>query len=210
MDAATWAVAPALAERSARLLNVPSPAELLESLAQEASRASTNNQIGLDWQEACESRGYFRLVAQIPLSEVLFDQFFNGRSGYRAQFYLSPEEGVLFNRDVLDVLTPPLVDTYRKKPLAVPIERIQDSLSGPHAKVWIYKEQEAFEEALPETLNPPRWVESNAVMGRRAPLPYHRSIDIKGAFLKPRPEADLFVDAMKLDRACDIFRKGFS
>ena len=83
------------------------------------------------------------------------------------------------------------------------------SLAGPHAKVWVFEEKKAFDDAIPKSLNPDRWVENCATRGRRAPLPKHRSIDVKGVFLDPK-SLKFQVDDYKLDRACDLFNKGYT
>ena len=141
--------------------------------------------------------------------ETTFDQFFNGRSGYRAQYYLSPEEGVLYNQDVLHGLRSVLSNTYLKNPLPVPLEVVLRTIDGPHAKVWVFDETEAFNDAADSSLNPERWVVNGAGLGRRAPLPSHLTLEVKGAFLRP-DIGELFIDPHKLDRACELFRKGYT
>ena len=209
VDPPVWRLSDALGERRSRLLNTPSPSELLRHTITQAIEASRKGLTQLDWQESCERRGYFRLVAQIPLSETTFDQLFNGRAGYRAQYYLSPEEGVLYNRDILSSLEPALRLAYERQPLGVDFSLVEKSLRAPHSKIWVFGEQKAFDDAADNTLNQPRWVENNATRGRKAPLPKHFMIDVKGAFIHPASD-DLFVDELKLDRACDLFRTGYT
>jgi hypothetical protein len=204
-----WCLSDALGERRPRLLEAPKPQDLLERVVAEALKASGNRQIGLDWKQSCERPGYFRIVAQVPLDESTFDQLFNGRSGYRAQYYISPEEGILYNRDILDGLIPAIKAAYRKQPLDVHFDLIEQSVRAPHSKVWVFKEKAAFDEAEKDALNPPRWVENNATRGRKAPLPSHYTIDVKGAFVHPAT-SDLFVDERKLDRAWDLFKRGYT
>ena len=86
---------------------------------------------------------------------------------------------------------------------------VEQSLSSPHSKVWVFNEQQAFNAATPDTVNPKRWVKNGAQMGRRAPLPTHRCLDVKGAFVHS-VTGTLFIDEMKLERPWDIFRRGFS
>ena len=104
IPAAEWCVADRLGPRVGRLLDVPSAAELLQSVIAAAIQAASVGSLRIAWKESDERAGYFRLVAQLPLDEITFDQFFNGRSGYRAQYYISPEEGILYNRDVVTEL----------------------------------------------------------------------------------------------------------
>jgi hypothetical protein len=209
VDPSIWRLSDALGERRSRLLNTPSPSELRQHTITQAIEASRKGLTQLDWQESCECRGYFRLVAQIPLSETTFDQLFNGPAGYRAQYYLSPDEGVLYNRDILSGLEPALRLAYVRQPLGVDFSLVEKSIRAPHSKIWVFGEQKAFDDAADNTLNPPRWVENDATRGRKAPLPKHFMIDVKGAFLHPASN-DLFVDELKLDRACDLFRTGYT
>jgi hypothetical protein len=91
----------------------------------------------------------------------------------------------------------------------VEIALIEQSIEAPHSKIWVHKDQEAFNAAAQDTLNPQRWVENNAALGRRAPLPDHCMIDVNGALIHPET-GDLYVNEAKLDRACDLFRCGFT
>jgi hypothetical protein len=204
-----WPVSSLADDRYQRLLSGPDPLSLLLRLVSEAEVAAQAKRITAKWQEADECPGYWRVVAQIPLPEPTFDEFFNGRSGYRAQYYLSPEEGILYNRATLDLVREPVLQACAQRGLRASPHLLSASLTAPHAKVWVFDDQEAFDGALPQTLNPERWVANGGDRGRRAPLPSHLCLDVKGAFLHPRTE-ELFIDESKLDRAWDLFRKGFA
>jgi hypothetical protein len=195
--------------RRERLLDLLRPEGLLIRFLAESVNAARDGRVGIHWQKACEAPGYFRLTAQIPIQECVFDQLFNGRCGYRAQYYLSPEEGILFNRTIVRGLKPVICRAYELTPLEADLELVLYSLTRPHAKIWIYKEQEAFGEAAKNSLNPQRWVENGATLGRRAPLPQHYTVDLKGAFIHPKTK-ELFVDELKLSRPCDLHCRGFS
>jgi hypothetical protein len=206
---AEWSLGDAIAARHSRLLDVPTPDALLAELLSEASEAAQTGRIRLVWQPSTVAPGFFRVEAVIPLSEEIFDQFFNGRSGYRAQYYLSPEEGVLYNRDLLQGLKAALSAAYAQQPMPVGRDFVLTSVDGPHSKVWVYGEQSAFNTAPENSLNPPRWVENQGRLGRRAPLPHHLSLELKGVFIHPW-SGRLFVDELKADRACDLFLRGYS
>ena len=211
VPASTWSLSDDLTTRRERLIDAVAPDALLEHLAAEGIEAATHLAITLCWQESTDEgrRGYFRLLAQIPLSEVTFDQFFNGNAGYRAQYYLSPEEGILFNRDALGALLPAIEEAYGRRPIAPPLDHVRQSLLAPHAKIWVFSELQAFEQAAPNALNPSRWVENNASRGRRAPLPGHLMLDVKGAFINFALR-DLYVFELKLERASDLFLRGYT
>lgn len=113
----TWIISDVLGDRKLRLVYVPQPKDLLERVIKEAALAAQSGSIRLEWHPSRERAEYFRLVAQIPVTEITFDQLFNGRSGYRAQYYLSPEEGVLYNRDIINGLVSVLESANRQTPL---------------------------------------------------------------------------------------------
>ena len=195
--------------RVQRLLNVPEPETLLEHVQATSVAAARAGQVFLKWQKADDAPEYFRLVAQIPVGEVIFDQVFNGRSGYRAQYYLSPEEGVIFNRQLVRNFEPTVRLAFEQQPLTVKVDFVVESLFAPHSKIWIFNELDAFDSALEDALNPPRWLENGATRGRRAPLPDHFTIDLKGAFIHEL-NRELFVDELKLSRPCDLHMKGYT
>jgi hypothetical protein len=183
---------------------------LLDRLIADAKAAEGAGSIRPSLCPCKENPGYFRVEAQVLLSEPTFDEFFNGRSGYRAQHYLSPEEGVLYNRAVINGLAPIVQRAYTQQKPTGRLELVAASLGAPHAKVWVFRDTEAFNEADPDTLNPQRWAErGSGGMGRRVPLPSHLCLDLKGAFIHPE-SGEVWVDPKKADRPCDIFRTGFT
>ena len=206
-----WILGDKIASRHVRLLDVPTPDALLSEVLREATEAAYGGRICLIWQDSTDTdgQGFFRLEAFIPLSEQVFDQFFNGRSGYRAQYYLSPEEGILFNREVVQGLRESLQVAYARQPLQVELDLILTSIDGPHSKVWVSGNPSAFNSAPENSLNPDRWVKNNAILGRRAPLPDNPRLEFKGVFVHP-VTGQFFVDELKLERACDLFSKGYS
>jgi len=207
-----WPIADALENRGARLPALhgsADPISLLETVKAEADHAATHQTIRLRWKSSCDFPGYFRVIAVVPVSSSTFDQLFNGRSGYRAQYYLSPEEGVLYNSDLLSVLTPAVKQSYDQAPVDVKWTSIAQSLAGPHSKVWVFNEKLAFDQAQSNILNPPRWVQNGAIPGRKVPLPMECAIDVKGAFIHPET-MDIRVDEAKADRACDLFCRGYT
>jgi hypothetical protein len=195
--------------RMQRLLNAPEPEKLLEHVQADSVVAARAGRVFLKWQRADEAPRYFRLVAQIPVGEVIFDQLFNGRSGYRAQYYLSPEEGVIFNRQLVRDFEPTVRLAFEQQALNVKVDVVVESLFAPHSKIWIFKEQEAFDSALEDGLNPPRWLDNGATRGRRAPLPDHFTIDLKGAIIQG-VNRELFVDELKLSRPYDLHMRGYT
>lgn len=195
-------------DRRERLLNPPAPDALLERVFAEAAQSCLRGEGTAAWEPSEERAGYHRIKAEVAIQETTFDQLFNGRSGYRAQYYLSPEEGILYNRDVLEGLTSCITELARKLVLSHP-DRIRTSLLAPHSKIWVVNERQEFENAESGMILARRWVENKACLGCRAPLPRCPRVDVKGAFVDPH-YSDVFVDDLKLDRAWDLHRKGFT
>ena len=204
------------AARRERLLNPPSAECLLTYLIDEATHAAERGDISLNWEPAKDkkvpSNHYFRLSTQISVNECIFDLLFNSRSGYRAQYYLSPEEGILYNRQIIDTLIPAIRTAYDRKPCRIKFQLIERSLCTPHAKIWVFEnrdEKNPFVEAAENTLNPTRWVKHCASLGRRCPLPDCLKIDLKGSFIDPQTGC-FFVDELKVGRPCDLHCKGYT
>ena len=63
-----------------------------------------------------------RAIMQFHLSPDRYDWFFNARSGYRAQFWISPETGMGFNKKIIAGLTDVLA---RRLPQTVEVRRIK-------------------------------------------------------------------------------------
>lgn len=206
-----WCVSETLGYRRERLLNVPPSEALLERVIVESDAAALAGQLVLQWEHCKDRPNYARVVAQIPLAETTFDQFFNGRSGYRAQYYLSQEQGNLYNRETLNRLVPAIEEGYRRHGLEIEWDLIKRSLAALYSKVWVFKDKNAFEKATPRALTTERWVSNwdGSGMRCRAPLPDHCKIDVKGTFIHPS-SLEFYVAPEKLDRADDLFNKGYS
>jgi hypothetical protein len=189
-------------ERTDRLLNPPSALALLNALVAEATQAAQYGQVRPDW-DPCTSRPEFggRVHATIPVSRVLFDQLFNGRSGYRAQYCLSVKEGRRYNRAIVDALVPAL--RYAHATRSDPRLRwcdVEQSLTGRYSKIWIAEDDEHFPKA-PVALRVPGWTK----WGLRIPLPSSPKVDVKGTFIRPGSRGEF---TTKPDRDEDLHRNG--
>jgi hypothetical protein len=181
---------------------------MLDRLAVAASQARQSNHIVLEWQQATDNEAppnTFRVVTQIPVEVAFFDELFNGRCGYRAQYYLSPEEGETFNRRVIEALEP-AVANLNLAALGISRDLIRRSLLGPYSKIWAFDEQAAFDAAAPGMLMPGRWRSNGAGRGTRLPLT--AILDFKGTFLQPN--GAYWVDPIKLTRANDLHERGYT
>ncbi|TIQ44614.1 hypothetical protein [Mesorhizobium sp.] len=206
-----WVLSEAISvARARRLLNPLTAEDLLASILAEIDRAVRDRNFELDWETACERPGFWRFTAKFPVAEATFDQLFNGRSGYRAQYYLSPEEGLLFNRKIIESLEDTIHRASSVKPISVGFDLIVHSLRMAHAKIWIADERAAFDDAVLGGLQPQRWWSATgARRGCRAPLPVSPKIDLKGSFIDPET-GSFWVDPLKERRAWDLYEKGFS
>ena len=169
-------------ERTRRLLDPPSSLELLISPVAEATRAAQDGQICLV-ADPCFSRPEFgtRVHATIPVTEVLFDQLFNGRSGYRAQYCLSVKAGCWYNRAIVDALVPPLRHAHASLgDTELQWCEVERSLAGRYSKIWVADDEEHFQKA-PAVLHVPGWTGN----GQRVPLPSSPRVDVKGTYIQP-------------------------
>jgi hypothetical protein len=196
--------------RRTRLLNPRAPAELLAAAVTEASRASCDGRMKLEWEPSRDWPGCYRIVATIPVSKLLFDELFNGRSGYRAQYYLSVEQGDRYNRAFVEDLSPALQEPHgRLSGCDGPSTPLAQSLGGGSSKIWMPEDEEVLK-AAPAALCPPRWREywqnREGAWGLRAPLPPLPQIDLKGSFMRPGSDEEF---PTKPDRGRHIHGEGW-
>jgi hypothetical protein len=206
------------AVRRQRLLHPPSAECLLTRLINEATSAAENGKLCLNL-EPCETPGYSeysRLQTQIPVNKCTYDLLFNGRSGYRAQYYLSPEEGNTYNRQIIDDLIPVLIRTAggQKAENSVDPDLVQLSLKSMSKLAWYgsYKDALIFYRC-PKTLSVPRWNDywnskpSCWPMGLIAFMLDNPRVFLKGAFVDPN-RGDIYDN--KPDRANDLHKRGWT
>ncbi len=99
-----------------------------------------------------------RAIIQFPVTPEIYDWFFNARTGYRAQFWISPEKGMQFNNQIVTALSDEISirldntltarkiefhknnDTREERDIGdieVPRSEILRSLSPEQSKIWI-------------------------------------------------------------------------
>jgi len=177
--------------RRERLLNPPPAEDLLTILCGEAMTSATRGDIATRLQDGEDMKGFFRALATIPVSADTFDLLFNGRSGYRAQYYLSVEAGGLFNRLAMAALFGPLriasneMDAHR-------------SWAGPWSKIWVTGDSEPFKKAPAGEFQPRRWAARLSVW-LSAPRPDAPCVDVKGTWLSASDKG-FALDPDKADR----------
>jgi hypothetical protein len=204
-----WLLAsPVCAERRGALVGrAPPVREVLRLFAAAALAAAERGSIELVWIEACDAPGHFRIEATVPLRADVYDPFFNGRTGYRAAYWASVFDGMLFNIAALRAVEPAIHRAYDRAPLAVPWETVRTTLLGEHSKLWT---AEAGTEFVPEKnglLIPTRWRERPGDgVGTCLPMPRCPGVEVKGTFT--REDGNAWLDPLKVDRHLRLHRIG--
>jgi hypothetical protein len=195
--------------RKTLLIDVPPPLDLIREVSQEAARAPG---IRLALVQSAEQPSYFRVEAQIRLPDPLFDQLFNGRSGYRAQYYISTAKGAAFNRRIVDALAPTILDGCRCKIFVGEADAVRRSLAGRYSKIWAAGDGCVFRNS-DSALRPERWKSywegKDSELGLKLPLPRPPQLDVKGSFVRLETDED-WVPVEKADRDGDIHRTGWA
>ena len=171
-----------------------------------------------------------RPVFVFPVNGRPGDIFFNGVSGYRAQYYRSPETGSIQNHLLIDLLTPQLLRVAEAKSFAdgdrtMSEAQVTASLTLPSAKAWgdecrdkeqFWKHVNAYEDENDIEIRARRWLDNLASpdeaksgkAGRGVRAPQLGLIKIMGGFIDD--DGNEQVAERKRRRACDIFECGFS
>jgi hypothetical protein len=102
---AEWSFAEIVKVDAARGLRLESASpfnEIVEQLASALNEALSAGELrcGVDFFRACP-----RAILQFRVTPELYDVFFNARTGYRAQFWISPECGLASNAECMNKLT---------------------------------------------------------------------------------------------------------
>jgi hypothetical protein len=140
------------------------------------------------------------------------DALFNGPWGYRAEYWISPEQGLAANTRLLAMLTPKLLG-------AIDLDASPDfakidvcaSLHAASAKIWIREGLSILSDPVAE-LAVDRWLRAarNGVELARLGLsaPQATKFEVKGALIDPY--GNEVVPARKIRRHYDIYHYGFS
>ena len=170
-----------------------------------------------------------RVIFVFEVKDRTGDRFFNGISGYRAQYYTSPNHGLSQNRLLIDRLTPLLVEIakardFRKGDEVMTEDEVRASLALESAKAWgnetgdreFWSHVNGYKNRDDIEINARRWAENlgstdiktkrGAQRGVRAPR--LRAIKIMGGFADQHGNED--VAEHKRRRHHDIHERGFS
>ena len=137
--------------------------EIVDRLKDEVSQGILGYQILPEEPEECRDKaGYKRVSVNIPVSAILYDQFFNGCSGYRAQYFIGIENGEFFNRLLVDIISPIIVNAENLYSDKFTRAFCDQSLCGRFSKFWFSREitdpsGQAYLDKLPEVISVDRW-----------------------------------------------------
>jgi hypothetical protein len=82
----------------------PAPDALISALESKLRAALRSGDARFGREQARENPGDYRAVVQLHVGAPLYNWFFNGRTGYRAHFRSSREEGLRFNERLIGSL----------------------------------------------------------------------------------------------------------
>lgn len=171
-------------DRAQRLLRPILPEAIIDRVASEAIDPQLT--LGSSWrrQTGDVMVGCSRAIVVIPITRDTFDDLFNGRCGYRAQYYRSVAEGRHFNRLLVNTLCDAAKRIFERHPRPPDWPIVECSLIGPHSKVWVYGDKsEAFVDAPEGEFAPRQWAHQTHSVFLRAPPPQRPAIDLKGTWL---------------------------
>src|SRR3954453_12735660 len=145
-------------------------------------------------------QGHQRAIFQFQIAPEIYDDFFNSRAGYRAQYWISPEQGQSANAECLKALVPTILsvlpDRFEAREICKDARDLggrvitraffETSFGHPARKVWIGENLITGE---PGVLPKARYDGPNLIVSRwtapRAPYPRVASnwVDLKGGFV---------------------------
>ena len=164
---------------------------------------------GFRWEHGDSShlRNCRRSDFLLRVPQNLYDAFFNSPVGYRGQYAISPDIGILKNRELIDALSTKLIAFIDGTD---DVGAVRASLGGSEAKVWIDEdEREVQEHGYDDTpeIDFAVWAaNSDTGIGLRAPL--GERLVVLGGWLDRYGNERL--NPAKSRRSEDIHETGFS
>jgi len=98
-------------DRAAALTAVRSPDDLVTAVAEALNHALDQHDVRIGMDSLNDDFQECRIIIQFRTKPAVHDWFFNGRFGYRAQFWTSAANGMLFNKEITSAVSEVL--TYR-------------------------------------------------------------------------------------------------
>ena len=223
---ADWSYERLEPHRCERLRDSPSYRDLVRQIVGQVDPTSVS--FCLDEGRLEPVTGALRPIFYADVDGDLVDWFFNGVSSYRAQYYLSSENGLAANRLALEELEEELIEAARRadfktpdpndpeRELSMPETLMRQSLHLRSAKIWGDETQGELSRITAERQSTvaqiiaPRWVAEaeNGIEKARKGIkaPRLNTLKFHGAFLKDGEERVL---ADKLTRSGWTMKNGF-
>ncbi|QQE87916.1 hypothetical protein [Azotobacter chroococcum] len=121
-------------DRRTRMQNPPPFSRIIDQLKDEM------NLVCFHREQKSSDQSYSRAVFCATVEPALFDLFFNSPTGYRGEFFISPERGVAANRLLLQELSPKLIQFAAIQDTGIDQAWLLESLSKLSAKAWLAEE----------------------------------------------------------------------
>lgn len=160
---------------------------------------------------------FSRAWVEVPVSEALFSALMNGRSGYRAHYAQSIEQGETFNRWIIERVVSPIIAFRECYEGTMTGDFVAASLRGPHTKIWFPKaisdpSASVWRSGLPEVIRWPQWVsywkhKARPRKGLLAPVPEEPAILLNGTFVAPDASS---VWEQKPCRSRELHKRGWT
>jgi hypothetical protein len=186
--------------------------QLVEELAQQMSLTKVAR------EKSRDNPGYFRAVVTLRVRAAALDLFYNGASGYRAQYFRAADLGTLANRYAIDRLLPAvtvLVAAANKR--TCPPDWVQKSLRDPDAKLWPHQGVWLrYARQVDQNLLVARWLKRQTDPDRKLRKRAKRSmltpqdeqlLELKGGFLSPAGEP---LGTFKPTRSQELYELGYT
>ena len=210
-----WRIADSVcpARRHRLLEGAPSPEGLITIIADAAMHEAMAASLDISWCEACKAPGYFRVEAIVYLTAEQFDWLFNGRTGYRAAYWLSVDDGRRFNDALIRVIESAFEVAWSGAERPVGWDHARCSLLGRDSKLWapekkLFAPKECEDWGDHNLLVPKRWCDDKYNDGTRLPLPCPPRIEVKGTFIDSA--GGVWLSAKKARRHECLHEMGFT
>ena len=199
-------------KRRRRLLDAPQYEQIVDRLGHQISLVKVAR------ERARNTPGHFRAVVTLKVHAIALDLFYNGASGYRAQYYQAAALGTLANRFALDHLLPAVtaaVIAANKR--TCPAAWVEKSLCDPDAKLWPHQgvwlryarktdQNLLVERWLARQDDPDKTLRKRAKRSMLTPAEEYL-IELKGGFLSPGGSP---LGTFKPKRSQDLHELGYT
>jgi hypothetical protein len=191
------------AERGRHLHEAPPWPEQVQAVRGALRSAIKAGHARFGFDESSSDRNDLRGVIQFPIGSALFDWLFNGRTGYRAQFRIGSENGLLQNAHIISELSAQLSlsasqqivahrftsDFQYKEPLPCTIGQVVASLDPKLSKIWacerLIGEDGKVQDVFVSRTGPKLAFVDSEPWSSLYPEDTAGWLDVKGAFMSP-------------------------